>query len=233
MSGKKTRYDITGNGTTVLSFASGLTSTGVIFYIRIPGKDIHLVYCLNNGIIDVHVKVNGKMIWRKTLLPEELEQRVLPALKRCLKKHHANQKMYTFGQHVTSVMLSPYMVKEGSNIHEIDLIKLSKIVMADITTKGIFEKIRIKDARARGIPFGFVLSKSQMCAVIPLGKGYCLEFNLSRRRGIWAALPMVEGIDVLMKHLDKEGILDEQFEKAKEPLSASLKELKLMAEQIQ
>ena len=39
-------------------------------------------------------------------------------------------------------------------------------------------------------------------------------------------------IDVLMKYLDKEGILDEHFEKVKEPLTASVEELKLMSKQL-
>ena len=232
MSKNKARYDITGSGIPFLSYAVGPTSTGWIFYMRIEGQNIHLQYCLNKGMIDVHVKVTGEIIWRRKLSPEALAQSIRSALKRSLKRYHPNQKMYVLGTQTISAILSPFTPKEGNYIHEVDFIKLCKLMLTESAESGLMYKVRIKDAIPRNILFGFQFSKSQVYAVIPLPDGYRLKFNLNMRRGIWAALPIMEGIDVLMKYLDKEGILDEHFEKVKEPLTASVEELKLMGKQL-
>ncbi len=231
-----TKWNVTGDGLSILQLGSSPTKDGIVSFIPADGRDIHLTYYVKSGEMNFHVTDRDKTpnkVWEiPSVSVDEMAMKVARRYKRLIVKYHPNQKMYVLGPESRSMLcssISAFSANPKGQSHDIDFLKMAEVILREHAGKKDLDKVRIKDALRLGISFGFSFSKTQSYIVIPLREGYCLRVNTNLRSGIFGVMPMWKAIDAWMQYLDSEEVLDMIIGPVKESLMERVKVLKDVA----
>ena len=232
-----TRWNVTGDGLPIFRMGSRQTKDGTVFFISASGRDIHLTYYARDRKMYLHVTDAEKVpriVWSfPPISIDELATKITRQFKRMIVKYHPGQKMYVLAPKSRSLLASAvgsFSGRADREIQDFDILKIAKVMVREHAGRKELDKVRIKDALKLGVTFGYVFSKTQAYMVIPLQQGYCMRVNTNPRRGLFGIMPMWNGIDAWMKHLDDERVLDEIIEPIKKPLIEKVRKLRDMAD---
>ena len=186
-------------------FAEG--TSGVIFYMRLPGRDIHLTYYERNGVLNCHIKDSQKRpstVWQVEMSAQEVLERLTRTLRRTISKYNWNE---------TYLMFQPPMLKfmgqfsgmEGDDERmKFNLLDTFGIFSSVRKEEDLLVRARIRDGLKLGNRPGFQYSLSQSYILFPLDERMCFRMNADFKKSFMAKTPFGLGILEYMRYLERE-----------------------------
>jgi hypothetical protein len=204
---KRQRIRLTIGDIALIEFGFAEGTSGVIFFMNLPGRNIHLTYYERNGVINCHIKDNQKQpstVWQIEMGAQELIERLTRTLRRSISKYNWNE---------TYLMFQPPMLKfmeqfsgiegedDGMNFNLLDTLS---IFSSTKTEEDLLVRARIRDGLKLGNRPGFQYSLSQSYILFPLDKRLCFRMNANIKKSFIGKTPFGLGILEYMKYLERE-----------------------------
>jgi len=216
---------------TEFGFAEG--SSGVIFFLALPGRNIHLTYYQRDGLINCHIKDSRKQpstVWEIEMSEQELLGVVERSLRRTISRYNWNETYLMFQKPLFDFMnqLSPAYGENGrSSFNLLDTLRIFSSVRKE---EDLLVRTRIREGLKLGNLPGFQFSMTQSYILFPLDAQYCFRMNADFKKSILGKTPFGIGILEYFKYLEREltgadveAFLDKDTaEKAKVAMEAAL-----------
>lgn len=204
---KRKRLALTVDDIALVEFGFAEGTSGMIFFMNLPGRDIHLTYYERNGVINCHIKDSQKQpstVWQIEMEEQELLERLTKTLRRTISKYNWNE---------TYLMFQPTMLKfmeqfsgiededERMNFNLLDTLSIFSSVRKE---EDLLVRARIRDGLKLGNRPGFQYSLSQSYILFPLDDRMCFRMNADVKKSFIGKTPFGIGILEYMRYLERE-----------------------------
>lgn len=207
MKRKRQRIALTVDDIALLEFGFAESSSGMIFYMRLPGRDIHLTYFERNEEINCHITDSQRepqRVWEISMGTQELAERLTRALRRSVSRYNWNEKYWMFQQPMLDLMGQFSGTDEGDESSRFNLLDTVRLVSSLEREEDLILRARIREGMALGNRPGFQYSLSQSYIVFPFDERMCFRMNADYRKSYVGKTPFGMGILRYMKYLQEE-----------------------------
>jgi len=204
---KRQRLALTVDDIALMEFGFAESSSGMIFYTRLPGRNIHLTYFERDGVIKCHLKDTDRhpsKVWETEIEVQELADRLVRSLKRSIRRYNWNETYLMFQQPMLDLMGQFPIADEEDCKQSFNLLDTVRIFSSVKTDKDLLTRTRIREGLNLGNRPGFQNSLSQSYIVFPLDMQICFRMNADFRRSILGKTPFGQGILRYVKYLEDE-----------------------------
>lgn len=236
MKRKRQRLALTVDDIALMEFGFAESSSGVIFFVRLPGRDIHLTYCERNGAINCHIKDTQKepqKVWEVEMGVQQLAERLKRVLMRSVSRYNWNETYWMFQQPMLDLMGQFSGIEGGAEKTNFNLLDTVRLVSSLKREEDLILRAKIREGLALGNRPGFQYSLTQPYVLFPLDERMCFRMNADIKKSFIGKTPFGIGILRYMKYLetelseaDMEAFIDrDSVEKAKTAMETALLEL--------
>lgn len=201
----KQRLAVTVDDIVLTEFGFIEASSGIIVFMRLPGRDIHLTYYLRDGRVNCHITDSAKnppKVWEVEMDAKELVEKVTRSFGRSVTRYEWNET-YLMLQEPLMRLMTQFSVFPGES-GEYNLLDTIRILSSARGEDDLLKRTRIRDGLKIGNRLGFQYSATQSYIVFPLDEKTCFRMNADIRRGFLGRTPFAMGIQRYMRYIETE-----------------------------
>lgn len=191
----------------LMEFGFAESSSGMVFYTRLPGRNIHLTYFERAGVMNCHLKDTDRRpekVWETTIGIQELANKLMRSLKRSIRRYNWNETYLMFQQPMIELIGQFSDFDKGDGRQTFNLLDTLRVFSSVKADDDLLTRARIRKGFALGNRPGFQYSLSQSYVVFPLDMHMCFQMNADFKRSILGKTPFGQGILRYMRYLEAE-----------------------------
>jgi hypothetical protein len=191
----------------LLEFGFAEATSGMIFYMNLPGRDIHLTYYERNDVINCHIKDSQKQpptVWQVEMSVQKVLDHLARSLKRSISKYNWNETYLMFQPPMLKFMAQFTRMEGGDERMKFNFLDTISIFSSVRKEEDLLVRARIRDGLKLGNRPGFQYSVSQSYILFPLDERMCFRMNADFRKSFLAKTPFGMGILEYMRYIERE-----------------------------